>query len=179
MTLTIVAQRKHHEADLVQCRSLTTADLALLREPAPPYNEPKVIRDKHHHIAWLLALGKSQVEIAAELHISPTRVSQHQSSPAFRELIEKKRQEIAEIRREEVRDLARLAAENMVLAETEIQTRLRGSPSYLATRDLNRIASDRMDRFGFPKHSTSDSRSVNLHFAAHLEAAISRSRKAG
>lgn len=178
-----IAKRKYNETRLLEVRSLTTDDLVLLRQRCAPKFEVKTLRDRHHHIAWLIALGKSNNDIAAELRMSPARISQHKSSPAFQELIAKYRKEIADARIEAGKELAVLATANMVEGETLIQRRIRQSledpdSTPVLIRDLNRIVADRMDRFGYPKHSTSDSRSVHLHYASNLEAAISRARKA-
>jgi hypothetical protein len=178
-----VTKRKYNETRLLEVRSLTPDDLHLLRQRTPPAFEVKTLRDRHHHIAWLIALGKSNNDIAAELRMSPARISQHKASPAFQELIAKYRKEIADARIEAGKELAAIATSNMVEGETLIQRRIRQATedpeSPIPIRDLNRIVADRMDRFGYPKHSTSDSRSVNINYAANLEAAIARSRKAG
>ena len=173
-----VARRKYNEVKILEVRSLTTADLALLRQKTPPVNPVKTLRDRHHHMAFLIALGKPNTEIAVECKISPTRISQHKSSPAFQELIAKYSAEIEASRIAAAQEFGAKAARNMALAEGLLTDRLSDPEANVSTRDLNRIATDRMDRFGYPRKTLTDSRSVNLNFASNLEAAIARSRKA-
>lgn len=177
---TAVAYRKHTEVKILEVRSMTEADLELLQTRTPPFNELKSLRDRHHRMAWMIALGKSNLEVAAECRCSPQRVATLKQSPAFADLITKYRAEIEAARIEALRTLGAIAAENMIDAEEILQGELKavraGSAQTPGLLVLNRIATDRMDRFGYGKHSTSESRNVNINFAAKLEAAIARSR---
>lgn len=178
-----IAKRRHNSPNILEVRSLTTADLATLRSGPAHIDPARRIRDRHHHIAWLIALGKPNTDIAAEVRISPMRISVYLRDPAFVELCDRYRAEIAEARREATTDFVNAATDTMVKAERLIVRRLDAAlisddpDDAPALRDLNRIAADRMDRFGYGKHSTSESRNVNVNFAAKLEAAISRSRR--
>lgn len=174
---TAIALRHPADPEILEVRPLATSDLASLRTRVA--RDPiKRIRDRHHHIAWLLALGKTHWEIAAECRISPSRISLYLRDPAFMEIVELKRREVQESRREVVDALTAKSTEAMHLAEDEVIRRVKDDPSSIHIRDLNRITTDRMDRFGYGKHTTSDNRNINLNFAANLEAAIARSRKA-
>lgn len=175
---TALARRNPHDANILSVRSLTTADLGSLR--ARVTRDPiKRIRDRHHHIAWLIALGKAHTDIAIECRISPVRISLYLRDPAFVEIVELKRAEISVSRREVVDALTAKSTEAMHLAEDEVINRLKTDTASIHIRDLNRITTDRMDRFGYGKHTTSDNRNVNVNFATNLEAAIARSRKVG
>lgn len=178
-----IARRKVNEPKVLAVRPIVQADLTSLRSHHGAIDPIKVIRDRHHHIAWLLALGKSQNEICAEVGMSVSRLSVLNRDPTFMELVSRRRAEIAEIRRDHTENFVASATKTMLDAEKLIQRRLDealadpDSESTPALRDLNRIAADRMDRFGFGKHSTSENRNINVNFAAKLEAAIERSRK--
>lgn len=180
MNLALVHRKS--EVRVLEVRSLTPADLDLLRRRTAPI-PIRTLRDRHHHIAWLIALGKRDVDISVELRISPTRIGQLKVAPAFIELIDRYRAEIASTRRDAALDLARLATENMVKGEQIISKAIDAGIADPSTapdlRTLNRIVSDRMDRFGYPKRTVTDSRSVNINFAGKLEDAIARSRKVG
>lgn len=171
-----VKARKHSSAKLLEVRSLTPADFDLLRgKSAIPKFTLRTLRDRHHHIAWLIALGKPRSEIAAECRMSPERVSVISQSPAMLDLINRYRAEIEASRLEALRDFGARAAQNMAMAETlltsELQAVVDGTRETPTLRDLNRIATDRMDRFGYGKSSKLD---VNVDFGRKLEAAIAR-----
>jgi hypothetical protein len=66
----------------------------------------------------------------------------------------------------------------MLKAERHIADQLDAADelgSVIPLRDLSRITADRMDRFGYGKHTTSTN--INVGFAARLERAIQRSRQ--
>lgn len=174
--------RKHNDNRILEVRSLTTADLAQLRLSPGPFEPIKRIRERHHHIAWLIALGRSNTEIATEMRMSPQRVSQHRADPSMRDLVAKRVAELDASRAAIGATFQELATRNMLRAERLLdreQARLESDPKApVDMRGLNNISATRMDRFGFPKHSTTDSRNININFGASLEAAIARSRKA-
>lgn len=175
---TALTLRKPAEPEILEVRPLLTSDLSVLKSRAT--RDPiKRIRDRHHHVAWLIALGKPHTEIAAELRINPARISLYLRDPAFIEIVDRKRAEIAESRRDQVDALTAKSTEAMHLAEDEVINRLKTNADNIHIRDLNRITTDRMDRFGYGKHTTSRNENLNLNFAAKLESAIARSRKAG
>jgi hypothetical protein len=178
-----LARRRHADPAILAVRPLVRADIDHLRSARTAIDPIKVIRDRHHHIAWLIALGKTYRDIAAEVGMTEARISVLMADPTFLELVEKRRAEIAEIRKDHTEGFVASATKTMLAAESLIQRRLDTAiadptgEDTVALRDLNRIAADRMDRFGFGKHSTSESRNINMNFASKLEAAIERSRK--
>lgn len=174
-----IARRKVTETAILTVRALTPADLAFVRSGPAHVDSIKRMRDRHHHIAWLIAMGKSHGDISVECHISVARINQYLKDPTFNELVSKRREELNQSRREAGDAFITKATETMTLAEDELQGRIRDDPSSVHIRDLNRISADRMDRFGYGKHTTSDNRTVNINFASKLEAAVARSRKAG
>lgn len=173
-----LTKRKPNEVKVLEVRSVKTADLELLRQKVAP-TPIKTLRDRHHHIAWLIALGKSNTDIAVECRVSPGRVSQHKSSPAFQELIAKYRRDVADARLDATRDFVDSATRNMVNGERLIDRALTSviddPDAKVDLRTINRIVSDRMDRFGYGKHTTSTN--INANFGANLDAAIARSKR--
>ena len=176
-----VVRRKYHEVKLLEVRSLTTADLELLRQKTTATFPVKTLKDRHHHMAFLVALGKSNYEIAAECRCSPSRVSQHKAAPAFQDLVAKYRKELEAARIAALQDFGAKSTRTMELAENltmrELEAATDGTAQTPSLAVLNKIATDRMDRFGYPKKTLTDSRNINLNFAANLEAAIARSRR--
>lgn len=173
-----VADRDCRTVKVLEVRSLTRADLEFLRQPAAK-TSVKTLRDSHHRLARLVAIGKNNLQIAADTGFSLGRISQLRQDPAFQELCAKYREQVDDIWRDHVDHMAELAVGNMVKAERHISDALDAadepdSPP-IPLRDLARITADRMDRFGYGKHNTTTN--INVGFAAKLEAAIYRSRK--
>lgn len=173
-----VADRDHRTVKVLEVRGLTRADLEVLRQPVAK-TSVKTLRDSHHRIARLVAIGKSNLEIAADVGMSIGRVSQLRQDPSFIELTNTYRAEVKEIWRDHVDHMAELAVNNMIKAERQISDALDEADAPGAApipiRDLSRITADRMDRFGYSKHTTTTN--INIGFGARLEAAMHRSRK--
>lgn len=165
---------------VVEVRSLTLQDLEVLRLPRASVGI-KRLRARHHQMAWLTALGKRNTDICAECDITPNRLSRLQRAPAFIEAVAVYTREIQEARLETCRNYGTLAAENMQTVEEliakELSAVVEGNAPTPSLRDLNRLSMDRADRFGYGKHTTSESRNINVNFASKLESAIARSRR--
>jgi hypothetical protein len=158
-------------------RDLVPADLEELRKPTTKYQVMK-LRDSHHMVARYLALGKTNKETAELTGYSQQRIVILKQDPSFIELITRYRAEVHENWREHVDALAEIATSNMLKAERHIADQLDAADelgSVIPLRDLSRITADRMDRFGYGKHTTSTN--INVGFAARLERAIQRSRQ--
>ena len=173
-----VADRDCRTAKVLEVRGLTCADLEVLRQPCAK-TSIKTLRDSHHRIARLVAIGKNNLEVAAEAGMSIGRISQLRQDPAFMNLVADYRAEVHEIWKDHVDHMAEMAVTNMVRAESLIGDQLAQAQEEgadpIPLRDLARITADRMDRFGYGKHTTA--LNVNVGFAARLEQAIHRSRK--
>jgi hypothetical protein len=181
-----VARHKHSEVRILEVRSATPADLQALRDkPRVSAGRIKKLHDRHHHMAWLIALGKSNIEVAAECRVAPGRIAQLKSGPALTDLIERYRREIEAARIASLHEFGARAARNMAAVEDIIGKVIDREAEKLAAdptaavdiRTFNRISVDRMDRFGYGKHTTSESKNINVNFAAKLDAAIARSRR--
>lgn len=173
-----VADRDHRTVKVLEVRSLTRADLEFLRQPAAK-TSIKTLKDSHHRLARLVAIGKNNLEIASDTGFSLGRISQLKQDPAFMNLVADYRKDVNDIWRDHVDHMAELAVGNMVKAERHISDALDAADEPdappIPLRDLARITADRMDRFGYGKHNTTTN--INVGFAAKLEAAIYRSRK--
>lgn len=171
-------QRKATSPRVLSVRSMTEDDLESLRLPSRRQGLVGPLRDSHHNIARLLALGLKNYEVADRTGFSESRVSVLSKDPAMLELIAQKRALVEDSFREEADAFMTNAVANMRKAERQLGDRLdaadeAGAP--LPVRELVAITSDRMDRFGYGKKSLN--LNVNLDFAAKLEAAIARTKK--
>ena len=162
---------------LLATRPLTEADLPALREKAAPLARLQTLRDSHHRVARLMASGLTNVQIAASCGHSLPSISRYRADPAMQELVAHYRSLVTSDWLSAEEEFTALALSNMVKTERMIADKLDEAdetgdlPSF---RDLVSIGSDRMDRFGYGKKSSTTN--VNVNYAAELEAAIARSR---
>jgi hypothetical protein len=156
---------------------MTGDDLAALREPAARPNIQK-IRDAHHNVARLMALGLRQDEIAARTGYSLGRINQLAADSAIHELVESYRGRIDEAYVKSADAFAKVCTSNMMKAARQVSETLDGADEQgeqLPVRELMLILGDGADRFGYGKHATN--LNINVDFAAKLEAAIVRSNR--
>lgn len=157
-------------------RELTPADLALL-EVSRGSRPPKLmrLRDSHHRLAQVLAVGATPGEAGAQTGYSQSRISILLADKSFQDLVEVYRRDSASLRAE----YADMATANMIRGERIIEDALEqladsSEPVSLADlRPVLDIVSDRADRFGYPRKNTQVN--VNVDFAGKLEAARRRS----
>jgi hypothetical protein len=175
--VTIPFNRNPRSPRILAVRPLTEADLEYLRQPSARGRIAN-IKDSHHNLARLCALGLSNNEVADRLGYSIGRVSILRHDPSVVELIAHYRELVTENFVEVVDEFQRTAVANMAKAERMISDKIDEADANnetLPMRELIAITSDRMDRFGYGKKSLN--LNVNVDFAAKLEAAISRSKK--
>lgn len=166
--------RRPLQAEVV--RDLAPSDLAMLdvrRDSKPP--RLMRLRDSHHRLAQVLAVGASPGEAGMQTGYSQSRISILLADKSFQDLIEVYRRDNARLRAE----YADMATANMIRGERIIEEALEAvadadEPVSLGElRPVLDIVADRADRFGYPKKSTQVN--VNLDFAGKLEAARRRS----
>lgn len=135
------------------------------------------IKDSHHRIAHLFAMGYQNVEIAEITGYSTQRLMILRKSPAMDELVAVLRREVQQVRQVEadhkfvtLNRLHALAAGELIDRFEDDEQRAKLSNGHLVS-----IISDTADRIGYPKRRES----VNLDqsFAARLDRAIERSTK--
>ena len=160
--------------DIREVRPLSRDDLAILREKRADITI-KNLRDTHHRLARLVAMGLRNDELIELSGYTYTRIHQLRHDPAFQELVAQKRKIVDEAFWRQQDEFAALATANMRRAETMLSDKLEAaeeSGEFLPTRDLIAITEGRMDRFGYGK--TRLNVNVNADFAAKLEAAKAR-----
>lgn len=161
-------------------KPLARADLDRLKEGGRnPQGTIARIRDSHHMIARLTALGLKPKVIAERLGMSRTRVTQLQGAPAMVELIARYRERVDEQFDSNADAFFETASQNMLAAQRHIADRfaeLDEEGELMPVREALAVASDAADRVGYGKRSTNVN--INMDFAAQLERAIDRSSKA-
>lgn len=141
---------------------------------------PQKLRESHHRVLRLVAIGHSRREIAIRTGYSPERVSQIVGAPASQAEIIRLRGEI------ERKMIADHVEEDLDEFEVDRQTRLIAkaqrldrlieadtSGELLSVKDYNAIIADLEDRYGTPRKSTNVS--VHANMGTALEDAIRRS----
>lgn len=163
---------------VLSCRAITREDLPRLRGPRDKaMSYPKRLRDSHHRVAELLAMGMPLTQIGMLTGYSITRLGVLAAAPAMRELVACKVASKSEMVAVVNDAYAELATRNMLAAERMLSDRISEADDtgdLLPIKDLIAIAADRADRFGYSKRSTQVN--VNIDFAARLESAISRAK---
>lgn len=163
---------------IASIRAITREDLPRLRQPRDKaVSFPGRLRQSHHRVAELLAMGFGLSQVALLTGYSYNRVATLSTAPAMRELIAIKtatREEMQTIVEDSFREIH---GANMLAAARHINDRiaeLDEEGELLPIRDALNIVSDGADRFGYGKHTTQTN--FNVDFAAKLEAAIARSK---
>lgn len=158
---------------------LKREDLAILRERRDdPPRLLERLRDPHHNLARLLAMGKRNEEAGRLAGYSANRVAMLKSDPAFKELIEYYRNLVVQSFKENADEYFDLLSANMIKAEKQIAEKLEiaeEAGETLPIRELVAIGRDAADRVGYGKKQTN--LNVNVDFASQLEKAIKRSGK--
>lgn len=157
---------------------LTREDLAKLQAPRATLTTPQKLRESHHQVARLLALGLAHTAIAEATGYSVQRVSQLGAAPAMQELVARLRERADETTVEAMTDYNNQVARRRNAAERHLIDyidRLDDEGEIMPPKLALALAADGADRTGFGKQSTRVN--VNEDFAAKLEAAIGRSGK--
>ncbi|MDE2022104.1 MAG: hypothetical protein KGI71_04335 [Patescibacteria group bacterium] len=157
---------------------LKAEDLGRLREPRFVASSPQTLRDSHHMIARLRAMGLRHFQIAEKTGYSYQRVRALLDSPAMEELVAQYRKKVDEEFVENADEFFSTATSNMLLAEKMIRDQLLvadESGELPSLRTLDAISQGRQDRFGYGKKT--QNLNINVDFAAQLEKAIKRSGK--
>lgn len=134
-------------------------------------------RDSHHRIAQMFAAGWSPQDITHKTGIPLRRLYVLYRDPSFQELIAQYSKEAIERLQIDTDAFTHLAISNLIRSEQMISDHIaeaEESGELIPIDKLNRIVSDRADRFGYSKHSVIHH---NHDFAAALDRAISRSGK--
>lgn len=164
-----------------EARALTREDIALLALPRESTQQafPDKLRESHHSVARLMALGLAAGEVAERTGYSYNRVMILCAAPAMKELIAKYRTQLDTSFVTSADEYHTLLFSNMVAAERHISDQIDALDEVGELLPISKalaIARDGADRLGYGKKRESTV-NINLDFAARLEGAISRSSK--
>lgn len=161
-----------------EARPLTREDLnGLVAKRTEFGSNTQRLRESHHYVARLVALGQKDKAIAERTGYSANRVSQLRKSPAFQQLVSRYREMVDNEFVENVDEYMRLAVGNMIAAERHIADHISEADEaneLIPIKTALAISRDAADRFGYGKKTTQVN--VNVDFAARLEAARRRSQ---
>ena len=175
----MIAQRKATSPRVLEVRPLVEADLEYLRQKSVGASRITRLRDSHHNVCWLLALGLPHAQVAQRTGYSQGRIGTLAMDPSVQDQVAKYSKVInegrAEAVQEEADEIITGAARAMAKYVRHVNDhfdRADEEGELLPISDLAKIGPDFMDRFGYGKktHNTS----VSLNFAAELEAGIAR-----
>lgn len=139
----------------------------------------KNLKDSHHLVARLLAIGLRPGEVAERAGYSRVRISILQADPSFQELVQHYRTVEAEAFIEARDDYYDMATKGRVQSARQMLEQLDEadeSGEKIPLNTLLRIHDSLADRTGYGKRSTQVN--INVDFAARLERAVKASRDA-
>ncbi len=139
-------------------RDLTAEDFAIdAGQPASPRDRIKVIRERHHAAAQMVAAGDQLVTVSRVTGLSVATIRLYVNDPAFKELVAGYRATLAEKFDALGEQMAGLMGDSM----EALRDRIRSNPTELAAKDLLQITAEMADRLG--RGPTSKSVSVNVN----------------
>lgn len=153
-------------------RELSQQDVATLEHGTSP--AAKALRDSHHRLARMIALGLRGEELLETSGYSAGRISVLKADPAFQDLIAHYRNMVNEGYLEAADEYYRTVSANRAISARRINDKLADDDEDIPLRTLLAIHSDAADRTGYPKRSVAVN--VNVDFAAKLEKAVQRSK---
>ncbi len=136
----------------------------------------KQLRDRHHHMAKLIAMGLRPHEVAERGGYAISTVSLMQSDPAFQELVAMYRQADLEAFRQERDEYYANVNHNRNMAARQINDQLVEAEETGEKIPISRLVTvhaDAADRTGYGKQTNY---TVKLDFAAELDRAVAASR---
>ena len=165
------AQADRPEATLF--KEIDEADLALLDQsaqggPSKAARGLRRLRDTHHALARLIAVGSSNIEASALTGYDPGYISVLKGDPAFRELVAHYRANLDLAQTDIVARMSGLSASFLA----ELQQRLEEEPEKLSNNFVLEAVKVLLDRTGHAP--VSKSINVNVDLASRLEAARRR-----
>lgn len=153
-------------------RELSQQDVAELTRGQGP--AVKALRDSHHRLARMIALGLRNDELLEAGGYSAGRISVLKADPAFQELIAHYRRMVDQGFVEGTDEYYRTVSANRALSARRINDKLADDEEEIPLRTLLAIHSDAADRTGYPKRSVAVN--IAVDFAAKLEKAVQRSK---
>lgn len=170
------AGRPAKRPSILGVRVLVASDLeGLKRGKVEPV---KSFRESHHRIARLFAMGLRTGEVAEESGYSLVRISTLHASPAFQDLIQSYRKSVDQEWRKEVQGYYGAIVKTRDIAARMILDKVESAEDgeEIPLKTLVTLHADLADRTGYPKRTVA--LNINMDFAAQLDRAVERSRKA-
>lgn len=160
--------------NILAVRPLTKAEVDSYK-PDPSTNRVKNIRESHHRVAKLMALGLRNFEITERTGYSEVRISHFRQDPAFMNLVAKYKG-IEDKAFEASRDVYfETVISSRQLSAAELNNRLHETPEDFTIAQLVAVHADSADRTGYPKRTIATN--INVDFAARLDRAVERAMK--
>ena len=163
---------------ITSTRPLTRADLVALEKPRAPGSRIKVIRELHHKLAKLFAVGHTNQEVYQITGASLPRLRNFLADPAFQQLIAEYRGSItkADIAKyDHVTSTAHGVLKWAVdMLADEYEEAMDSGERIPLQRNMI-VIRELADRFGYGKHTT---QTTNHLFATEMEQAVIRSNQA-
>lgn len=155
-------------------RDLEPADIALLGTEGRTVKPQalQALKDRHHRIAQMLAMGLRPWEISAQTGVSVNRISILQADPAFEELLAHYSKEIQEGLQATGIDLVSQYAGFASDAMAELHRRLEDAPDEFTVGSLTEAIKTFGDRAG--AGPVNKSVNINVDMADRLQAARRR-----
>ncbi len=137
------------------------------------------LRDTHHMLARLVAMGLRNGDISLRTGYSLVRISIMKGDPAFQQLVASYRESVDDQWRESVDEYFENAAFVRTASIRQIRDRLEDADETGEKIPLNQLLAlhaDTADRTGYPKRK--EALNINMDFAGQLEKAVRRSAEA-
>ena len=136
------------------------------------------IRDHHHKIAWMVAKGMRTNEIAAEIGYTVSRVSILKGDPAFKALVEAKRERLEQVELEVYADNVKKAYMVEGMSWDELSDMYHDKPGEISLEQhLQVIQVAREAQFGKVSRSFSVNANLELSLAEQCEARMQRANQ--
>lgn len=152
-----------------EVRKLTEEDLIAgerVKVKAAPKQTLQKIRQSHHSMARMIAMGKNNIEVSETLGVSPGRVSQLKADPAFQELISYYTTMTDQVYVDVAERIAGFTTDAMEV----LHERIRETPEQVKNEELLKAIALGLDRTGYgPKSTTNINSRVMVVTDAELD----------
>lgn len=136
-----------------EVRKLTQEDLVAgerVKVAARPKQTLQKIRQSHHSMARMVALGKSNIEISEVIGVTPQRITTLKADPAFQELISYYQSMTDDVYVNVAERIAGFTTDAMEV----LHERILENPDAVKTDDIIKVISMGLDRTGYGPKST-------------------------
>lgn len=167
--------RKPKEPAILAIRELTREELKSIPRAKAP-NAVVRLRESHHRVARLIAMGLRPFQVAEETGYALATISQMKQSPAFQELVAQYTKEENAAFGTNRDEYYSYVIQNRIAAARRLYDKLHDEEEEFTVAQLVSIHADSADRTGYPKRSVAIN--INADFAARLDKAVKRTQQA-